>query len=49
MDLCLAAERLLGTQVDKWWWEQGGLELEGMRTAVWEAEQIEGGRIQVEQ
>ena len=32
MDLCLASEQRLGTRVLKWWWEQGCIYLEGMRT-----------------
>ena len=38
MDLCLAAERRPGSRVAKWWWEQDGLYLEGMRTSDQEAE-----------
>ena len=43
MDLCLEAERCLGFWVDKRWWEQGKLELEGMRISYQEAEREEGG------
>ena len=32
MDLCLAAERRTGSRVDKQWWEQDGMDLEGMHT-----------------
>ena len=42
MDLCLAAERIPGTQVSRRWWEQGSVDVEGMRTAAWEAERTEG-------
>ena len=44
MDLCMAAERRLGTRVSKRWWDQEGLELEVIWTAAWEAEreEIEG-------
>ena len=43
MDLCLAAKRRPRLRVSTRWWEQKGLDLEGMRVAVWEAEQTEGG------
>ena len=43
MDLCLAAKRRPGPRVAIRWWEQEGLDLEGMRTAAWEAERMEGG------
>ena len=43
MDLCLAAEWMPGSRVAKQWWEQDGLDLEGMWTAAWEAERTEGG------
>ena len=42
MDLCLAAERRPGSQVDKRLSYQEGLDLEGMWTANREAEQEEG-------
>ena len=42
MDLCLAAKRRPGTRVEMWWWEQKGLDLEGMWTAAREAEGTEG-------
>ena len=42
MDLCLAAKRCPGPRVATLWWEQEGLDLEGMRTAAREAEQTEG-------
>ena len=42
MDLCLAVERRLGSRVSKQWWEQDGLDLEGMRTEAWEEELMEG-------
>ena len=41
MDLCLAAERRLGLRLAKRWWEQDGIDLEGVRTAAREAERIE--------
>ena len=31
IDLCLAEKRRLGPRVSMWWWEQEGLDLEGMR------------------
>ena len=43
MDLCLAPEGRQGSRVANWWWEQYGLDLEGMWPAYWEAEWIEGG------
>ena len=43
MDLCLAAKRSPGPRVEMGWWEQKGLDLEGMRTAAQEADQTEGG------
>ena len=42
MDLCLAAERRPGSRVANRWWEQDGLDLEGMRTTAREAERTEG-------
>ena len=39
MDICLAAKRRPGTRVEMRWWEQDDLDLEGMKTAAWEAEQ----------
>ena len=42
MDLCLAEKRRLGTRVAMRWWEQEGLDLEGMHIASQEAEQTEG-------
>ena len=44
MDLCLAAERRPGLQVYKRWRKQDRVDVEGMRTAVREAEQTEGGK-----
>ena len=41
MDLFLAEERRPGSRVDKWWWEQDGLDLEGMWEAYWEAKRTE--------
>ena len=43
MDLCLTAEQRPGPRVAMQWWEQEGMDLEGMRTAAREAEQTEGG------
>ena len=42
MDLCLAVKRRLGPRVEMRWWEQEGLDLDGMRTAAWEADPTEG-------
>ena len=42
MDLCLAAKQRPGPRVEMRWWEQEGLDLDGMRTADREAEQMEG-------
>ena len=42
MDLCLAAKRRPGPRVATRWWEQEGLDLEGIRTAAREADQTEG-------
>ena len=33
MDLCLAAERRLGSRVANRWWDHDGLDVEGMRKA----------------
>ena len=41
MDLCLAAKRRPGPRVKMRWWEQEGLDLEGMRTEAREKEQTE--------
>ena len=43
MYLCLSAKKRPGQRVKMRWWEQEGLDLEGMRTAAWEAERMEGG------
>ena len=43
MDLFMVAERRPGSQVDRRWWEQEGLELEGMQTAARGTEQEEEG------
>ena len=43
MDMFLVAYRRPGSQLDKRWWLYYGLDLEGMRTAAWEAEQTEKG------
>ena len=42
MDLCLVAERRMGSRVKKRWWEQDGLDVKGMQTAAWEEEQTDG-------
>ena len=42
MDLCLAAKRRPELRVAMWWWEQEGLEFEGMRMAAQEAEWMDG-------
>ena len=44
MELFLAAQRRLGRRVAKEWWEQDGLDLEGMHTEAQEAEQTYGGK-----
>ena len=43
MDLCLAAERRTGSWVAKRWWQQDGLDLEGMRMTDQEVERADGG------
>ena len=42
MDLCLAAERNPGSRLANRWWEQDGLDWEGMRMVYWRAERMEG-------
>ena len=42
MDLCLAAKRHQGSWVEKRWWKQDSLDLEGMQTEAQEAERTEG-------
>ena len=42
-DLCLAENWRPGPRVAMRWWEQEGLDLDGVRTADREAEQTEGG------
>ena len=37
MYLCLEVDRLPGTRVSKQWWEQEGLDLEGVRMVAHEA------------
>ena len=37
MDLGLEAERRPGSRVSRRWWDQEGLELVGMHTALWGA------------
>ena len=41
MYIYLAAKRRMGTRVYMWWWYKKGMELVGMWTAAWEAEQGE--------
>ena len=43
MDLCLAVKQRPGPRVEMCWWEQEGLDLEGMWTAAQEAERTEEG------
>ena len=43
MELCLAAKRRPGPRAEMPWWEQEGLDLEGMRKADWEADHMGGG------
>ena len=42
IDLCLAEEWITGPRMSKWWWEQDGVDVEGIQTAAWDAEHIEG-------
>ena len=42
IDLCLAEKRRLGPRVSMWWWENEGLDLEGMRIEAHKAERTEG-------
>ena len=42
IDLCLEVERIPRPRVSKWWWENDGVDVEGMWTATQEAERIEG-------
>ena len=42
MDLCLAVKRRPRPRVEMRWWEQEGLDLEGMRTAARETKEAEG-------
>ena len=42
IDLCLAEKRRPGTRVSMRWWEQEGMDLEGMRKAAQEADKMEG-------
>ena len=41
MELCLTAERRPGKSISNRWWEQDGVDVEGMRTAAREAEGTE--------
>ena len=41
MDLCLAAKRRPGPRVTMRWWEQEGLDLQGMRTSAQESDRME--------
>ena len=38
VELCLTAKRRPGPRAEMWWWEQEGLDLEGMRKVDWEAD-----------
>ena len=42
MVLCLEAGQRPVSRVTKQWWEQDGLDVEGMQTAVLEAERTDG-------
>ena len=42
VELCLAVEQRPGQSVSNRWWEQDRVDVEGMRTAAWEAKQMEG-------
>ena len=41
MDQFLATERRPGSRVDKLWWDQEGLNLEGVWAVYWEAKRTE--------
>ena len=38
MNLCLAEERRPRRRISNQWWDQEGVDVEGMQTAAWEAE-----------
>ena len=42
MDLCIAEKRRPGPRLAMRWWEQEGMDLEGMRTTASEADYMEG-------
>ena len=42
MELFLSEERRPGTRVSMRWWDQEGLDVEGMRTEYYESELTEG-------
>ena len=42
MDLFLAVERILGAWVSRRWWDQDGVNVEGIKTAAWEVERTYG-------
>ena len=42
MGLCLAVERRSGIWISKRWWEQDGMDVEGIWTAAREVERTEG-------
>ena len=44
MELCLAGKQKTGPRVKIRWWEQEGLDFEGMRPADQEADCTDGGR-----
>ena len=48
-DLCLAAYRRPGVRFSQRWWEQGSLDLEGVRVASRAAEMIEMEEVGYEQ
>ena len=43
MDMCMLEEWRPVPQVSRMWWKQEGVDVEGMRTAVWGAKRTEGG------
>ena len=42
MNLCMEADQMPGSRVSNKWWENDGLDLEGMQTADHEADRTEG-------
>ena len=43
MNLFLLAKRRSGPQVTMWWWEQEGLDFEGVQKTAWGVERTKGG------